>query len=135
MTARPDGPEPAPKQPTTVEMKPGWWGYALKALRIGRETITEMHPETRAVHDLEVEDYDVAIETIQGAGIDEAGTWAEIEVTERDLQCIYEGLIDIHFDARDKAGGDWSDVTHDRTYKATEAFVRDAMDVRGPEEA
>lgn len=114
---------------TQVEMKPAWWRYAVQALGIGRREVKAMHPREREVHDTDVENYDEAIRRINTSGVQESDAkWESLELTQTDLKCIYEGLVDLHFRAREKAGGDWSNVDHPSEYQCTEYTIRQNYD-------
>ena len=99
-------------------MMPSWWRKAQEAAGVARRTIKQMHPKEREVHDLTVEECTEVIEQINTSGvIDSEETWETLELTPTGMQVLWQGVTDMHFNARDRAGGDWSDVSHDRRFK------------------
>lgn len=102
----------------SVEMKPRWWRKAQEAAGVARREIKGMHEFEREVHDTTVEDCHSLIEQINTSGvIDSDESWETLELTAMDIQILWEGVVDMHFLARDKAGGEWSDVEHGRPWK------------------
>lgn len=119
---------------TEIEMTPKWWKYAAQCAAIARRSISRMHEDEREHHNITVEDCKETIRRINEKaredGVAQYRTdvnWIVIDLTDTDLEVIYQGLVDRHFQERERVGGDWDDVEHSSEYHAVENTIREAM--------
>lgn len=95
-----------------IEMRPGWWRYAIQAAGMARRSIKQMHPFEREVHDLEPEDCSETIRRIREADVVESDEkWPTVELTDTDVLVLWQGTVDIAFNARDKTPEHWNPET------------------------